>query len=447
MNILQFLRIFWARRAIVLIAMIASFIGAYVVLLIVAQLYEATSRVMLNSIVRPDPITGEIMNTKSSGAYFDAQLELLKDYGVTGRVVDQSGWLSDPGQIAAYARRPASDTRDFRRWLSEQVVNDEKGNFSGTVLEITYKASTPGMAKIGAEVLRQAYLDQSLAARREEAAKNGAFYSKQADAARQLADAAELTKAAYEKSSGIIMQGRESDLDSERLASLAGQSMAGTTISIPPPAASGASLQLAQIDAMLGEASKRLGPNHPEMQELKLRRSLIANVAAKEAAQAEAVSSGASGAAALSKALQAQKERVIGQRDKVERLRQLQAEVDLRRDQYRSAAARAGQYSLEAAVTDVGLTPVGVVVTPNKPAFPNKPLILGGAIGMGFALGLALALLLELLNRRVRSAEDLRLSSDIHCIGIVEEPVAPGSGRGIRRALRGLMPRWVGAPA
>ena len=227
------------------------------------------------------------------------------------------------------------------------------------------------------------------------------------------------------------MQGRESDLDSERLASLAGQSSAGPSVNIAPPTSSGAALQLAQIDAMIAEASKRLGPNHPEMQELKLRRSLIANVAAKEAKQAEAVSSGASGAAALSRALAEQKSRVIGERDKIERLRQLQAEVDLRRDQYR-AAARAAQFSVEASVNDVGLTPVGVVVTPNKPAFPNKPLILGGSLGMGFALGLALALLLELLNRRVRSADDLRLSSEIHCIGIVEEPVAPGSGRGIR---------------
>jgi protein tyrosine kinase modulator len=447
MHILQFLRIFWARRWLVVIAMVASVIGAWVVLLIVPPRYEATSRVTLNTIVRPDPITGEVTNARTAGAYFDAQIELLKDYGVTGRVVDQSGWLSDPGRIAAYQHRPPSDTRDFRRWLSEQVVGDEKATINGTVLEITYKASTPAMARIGAEVLRQAYLDESLASRRQEAAKNAAFYNQQADAARQLAETAETTKAAYEKSSGIIMQGRESDLDSERLASLAGQSSSGPSVNIAPPTSSGAALQLAQIDAMIAEASKRLGPNHPEMQELKLRRSLIANVAAKEAKQAEAVSSGASGAAALSRALAEQKSRVIGERDKIERLRQLQADVDLRRDQYRSAAARAAQYSVEASVTDVGLTPVGVVVTPNKPAFPNKPLILGGSLGMGFALGLALALLLELLNRRVRSAEDLRLSSDIHCIGIVEEPVAPGSGRGIRRALRGLIPRWVGTPA
>jgi uncharacterized protein involved in exopolysaccharide biosynthesis len=366
---------------------------------------------------------------------------------VTGRVVDQSGWLNDPGQIAAYAHRPPSDTRDFRRWLSDQVVDMEKANIDGTVLAITFRAPNAALSKIGADVLRQAYLDQSLASRREEAAKNADFYTKQADAARQLAEQAENTKAAYERASGIIMQGRDTDLDSERLSSLAGQSNSVPTVNIPPPASSGASLQLAQIDAMIAEASKRLGPNHPQMQQLKLQRSLVANVAAKEEKQAEAISSGASGAAALKRALEDEKSRVIGQRDKVEKLRQLQAEVDLRRDQYRSAAARAAQFSVEAAVTDNGLSPIGVVVTPNKPAFPNKPLILGGSVGLGFALGIALSLLLELLNRRVRSVEDLRLSTDIHCIGVVEEPAGKDNGRRFRRALRNLAPRWVGIPA
>jgi uncharacterized protein involved in exopolysaccharide biosynthesis len=85
MNILQFLRIFWARRWLVAIATVASVLGSYVVLLIVPPRYEATAKVMLDKVVRPDPITGEVMNAKTAGAYFDAQMQMLKDYGVTGR--------------------------------------------------------------------------------------------------------------------------------------------------------------------------------------------------------------------------------------------------------------------------------------------------------------------------------------------------------------------------
>ncbi len=421
MNIVQFLRVFWARRAIVLITLVGALLGSYIVVLIVQPRYEATSRVLLN-IIRPDTVTGEIMSARSSVAYFDSQIEFIKDYRVTGRVVDEFGWLSDPGRIRAYASRPASDGRDFRRWLAQGVVDSSSPAVSGIVLEITYRGPTPEIARFGAETMRRVYLEESLALRRREAAKNAEWFTKQAESARELAESAEMTKAAFEKESGIIMQGRESDLDSERLTALAGQASVGPMMSMPSQGASQSSLQLAQIDSQLAEASQRLGPNHPEMQELRTRRTLVARVVAQEQAASNAATSGATGAAVIARALQEQKARVLGQRDKVERLRQLQSEVDLRRDQYRTAASRSAQYSLESSIADVGLTPLGVVVTPQNPAFPNKPLILGGAGAMGLGLGLALALLLELLNRRVRGVEDLDLSSEIRCIGVIEQP-------------------------
>jgi len=284
MNILQFLRIFWARQVLIMIATGATILGATVVVLLVQPRYEATSRVLLNMVVRADPVTGESMNPNSAHAFFDSQIEMVKDYRVTGRVVDQLGWLTDPGQIRAYSARPASDTRDFRRWLGQQVADSTRATVtpSGSVLEITFRGLSPQIARVGAEALRQAYLDESLAQRREAASRNATFYNQQAEAARQLAETAETAKAAFEKASGLIMQGRESDLDSERLASLAGQAALPAPAAIP--SSSSAALQLAQIDAQLAEASKRLGPNHPEMQDLKTRRAMVAQVAAQEAA-------------------------------------------------------------------------------------------------------------------------------------------------------------------
>jgi len=248
MSILQFLRIFWARRLIVMIATVASFLGALVVIQLVQPRYEASARVLLNNVVNPDPITGETLGLRA-GAYFDAQIQMIKDYGVTGRVVDQSGWLSDPSKMAAYARRPPTDTRDFRRWLAQQVADDVDANVQGTVLTIAYRSSSPAIARMGAEVLRQAYLDESLAQRRDEAARNAAFYDKQTDAARQAAEAAEQHKADFEKASGLIMQANDTDLDSQRLASLAGQATLGPgPTAAPPAAASDAALQLAKLD-------------------------------------------------------------------------------------------------------------------------------------------------------------------------------------------------------
>jgi uncharacterized protein involved in exopolysaccharide biosynthesis len=293
-------------------------------------------------------------------------------------------------------------------------------------MDITYRAPTAVMARVGADTLRRSYLRASIDERRSEAAKNSQFYSQQADNARKLADDAEAAKAAFERANGIVMDGQQMDMESERLAALASAAATPQTPGGVSVGDSSASVQLAQIDAKIAEMSTRLGPNHPEMQALRAQRAAIAKVSAQE--QTAHVTSSM---AVLNRALEQQKARVIAQRDKVERLRQLQGEVDLRREQYRTAAARAAQFSMESNANETGAAPLGIVITPKQPVFPNKLLMLGGALALGGALGLAIALLLELLNRRVRSVEDLQLSSQITCIGVVEQPPKGGDRKGI----------------
>lgn len=422
MSIIQFLRIFWARRLIVVVAMITAGVGAFIVAQLVQPRYEATARVMLN-LVRPDPVTGEILGM-AAGAFFDSQVELVKDDSVTGQVAEALGWLTDPAWINAYARRPPTDTRDFRRWLGQQVADGTEVGVNGSVLSITYKSQSPVAARVGAETLRRGLLETSVQQRREGGTKNAKFYEEQANKARDAAEEAQLAKAAYEKESGIIMDG-PGDIESDRLNALIGQATAAATPNLNAAAvaagASTAALQLAQIDAQIAQAAQQLGPNHPQMQELRAKRASVADIAAQERTSARAAAGASSGAgvATLNRLVEAQKARVVGQRDKVEHLRQLQSEVDLRREQYKSAAARAAQYRLESSVIDNNLTALGVVVTPKDPAFPNKKLMVAGALGLGAALGLALSLLLELLNRRVRGIEDLNLSSEVRCVGVI----------------------------
>lgn len=422
MSLVQFLRIFWGRRSIILIAVICSVLGGYIVTRLVPPRYEAVARVMFN-FTKPDPISGEFLNMRGADAYFTVQTEVLKSYEVSSRAAEALGLTSDPRLIAEYNARPSSDTRDFSHWLAQRVSDETEPGLEGTVLLIKFRAPSRAMAKQGAEALRQSYMQESLVRRRAYGAKNAAWYDQQALAARRAAETAELAKANFERQHGIVMSG-ENDLDSQRLAALAGAA-AIPSVAAAPIVNSGASLQLAQIDANISQASKELGPNHPQLQALRQQRSLLAGVVAREEAAARAAASGQTGVAIINRALQEQKARVIAERDKVERLRQLQAEVDLRRDQYKRAAQRAGELGLEAAVADTGLTPLDPIIAPSSPAFPKTPLMVGGAGALGLGLGLALALLLELLNRRVRGVEDLDLGPETPCIGFVREPQRP----------------------
>ena len=110
---------------------------------------------------------------------------------------------------------------------------------------------------------------------------------------------------------------------------------------------------------------------------------------------------------------------MISERDKISTLRNLQNEVELRRDQYSKTAAREADFRQQAAVADAGLMPLGHASTPESPSFPNKPLIIGGSIGLGLVLGVLISLLIELLNRRVRGVEDLRAALKVPVLAVL----------------------------
>src|SRR6185312_4230926 len=176
--------------------------------------------------------------------------------------------------------------RDFRRWLAAQVAESiSTAITSSTVLEITFKAANPVEAKVGAETLRESFMAASLATKQRDAAKLASWYNQQAEGLRKLADEAETRKAAYEKETGIVMQSNDTDMDSGRLAALAGQ-LAIPSQTTAVTASSSARLQLAQIDAQIAQVAKNLGPNHPEMQNLRAQRALVAQVVSQEDAAA-----------------------------------------------------------------------------------------------------------------------------------------------------------------
>jgi uncharacterized protein involved in exopolysaccharide biosynthesis len=430
MSIIQFFRILWAYRLLTVVTTVATLIGAGIAVLIVPPSYEASTRVMLN-VLKPDPVTGLSMAGQAR-EYVETQLQLIKDFGVAGQAVDQLGWTSLPETLQGYTAAGSPDG-GMRRWLAQSIIDKTKtGVVGGTnILEISFRAATPTQASSMANALRDAYIESTISGRRREAMRNAEWFTQQADKERQLLDAADQKKTAYEKETGIVMADEKTDIETARLRSLSGQTSAGTPMIQAPLAAATASpstMQLAQLDAQIAQASKSLGANHPAMIEMHARRATLAKIveqdqaAAREAVAASARAAGA-GAGALNRAVAEQTSRVVAQREKIQHLTQLQQEVNLHRETMEKSLGRAAELRQEAAIADPGVTVLGEAVTPRHPSFPNKPLILGGGLLLGAGLGLLLSLILELLNRRVRGVEDLDHLIDAPLLAVIPPQV------------------------
>jgi succinoglycan biosynthesis transport protein ExoP len=421
MSIFQFLTVLWARKYLIASATFGAFVLALVVVTIVPPRWQAHSRVLLGQL-KPDPITGLVPPSATARSYISTQLELVTDYSVAGQVAEELGWLSDPKLIAQYQQSAKADSPDLRHWLAQIVIKGTKATVlqDSNIMEITYTGNSPDNAKAVADALRTAYIDQSLTFHRNDALKTAAFFDSEVTKSKAALDAAETAEADYERQNGIVMQDDKTDVDTARLRALSMEGMAPAGTVAMPMGASPAAMELAGIDAQIAEATKNLGPNHPELLALKAKRAAIASVAAKEEANLRSgggIAGGESGA--LDRLVQAQKSRVIAQSAKLAHLQQLEAQVELSRDQLNKASAHVADLQQEAAIDDIGITPLGGAVTPQSPSFPNTILILPGATAAGLAIGLMTALLLEMLGRRVRRPEDLQHINGLPLIAVV----------------------------
>lgn len=441
MSILQFLRIIWAHRMLILGTTIATMIGAVLAILLVPPNYVAHTRVMLNTL-KPNPVTGAITPDASSRTYIATQIELIKDYGVVGEAVESLGWASNPQFVAQYNRAPNHEVVDIRRWLSQRIIDHtEVKALPGTnILEISYGASTPNESKAMADALRNAYLDSVLQNHRKEATQTADWYTQQAAQEQAALNAAQEAQSAYEKANGIIMASDNTDLDTARLRALSGQSSMSPVIPQAAPALP-ASIELAQLDAQIAQAAQNLGPNHPQMIAMKARRAVVAQVAAQDMAAQRAMTAAAAGAGAgaLDRAVAQAESRVLAKRDKIGRLNQLAAEVNLRKEQYGHSLERIATLRKEAALADTGVSGLGDAATPQKPKWPNIPLVLGGAFGLGMALGVLASILVELFAWRVRGPEDLGAALDVPTLGCISTKVAPRATQ--KLAARKALPR------
>jgi len=415
MSISQFLRILLMRRHIVIVALLASFLAGIAIVKFIPRQYEATSRVLLE-IIRPDPLTGEVMSSSFARAYTKTQIELIKDYRVAGRAVEKLGWLGS-AELAAQYRQSGSD-KPYRRWLASIVIagTDARLIDASNILEIVYRGSTPDSSARIANALREAYEEQTVQFKRQDATKNARWFEQQTAALRTQLGQAEARKAEFEKANDILLQEDNIDTDSARLQALASSAPAPPMMSAPMAmqvAGPGpAQMQLAQIDAAIANASRTLGANHPDFLALQRQREVTANAAAQErsiaATNARAASGGGvSTGPSVGAMFNAQRERVLSQRGKLAEAKQLQNDVMVLRAQLNETQIKGAKEEQEAQSVDAGLTLLGSATPPDEAAFPKTVPVMTMAIVLGLGLGILLALLFELLNRRVRGPDDL----------------------------------------
>ena len=427
----------------ILAATVSCLVGALVVCSILPPRWDSTARVMLNYVI-PDNDTGQVVNGTSIGYYKQTQQSLVTDYTVAGRVADQLGWLTEPDLIAAYRKRDAGDQRDFRHFLADLIITNTKDDIiTGTnIMEIVYDANTAAGAQTVAEALRKAYIAASIDLSHQDAQVIIDWYTDQLRKAKKSLDDAVAAEAAFGRANGLVIDDRGVDVETAHLQALSQQAASPYLPNPPDQGATNSAYQLADTNSQLVSAEKTLGPNNPEVLQLKTKQAALQVLVAKDQANAAAAlkRSIEGGAKMLQSAVEAQQQKVLSKSEQIGHLNQLYQDVVAAQTEYKDVSVKLSHFRELANSTTTPIQSMGVALTPKQPTFPNWLLIVPLAIVGGLGVGVFTALLMELLGRRVRTVDDLNLEDDVPLICVIA--AKDKEVEQARRRSRGIVIRW-----
>ena len=289
MSLVQFFRILYARRIILIVALVSALFAGVVMIKVLPKRYTAHARIMLD-VIKPDPVTGQVLGTQFLRSYTKTQIELIKDYQTAGKVVDRLGWANNPEIVQSYYASGDATPDGLRRWLAGQVISGTDAGLieASNILEITFTGPNPDLAKRIVTVIREVYMEDSLANQQQSAGRTADWFREQAAQAEALVKAAEAERAKFASDNGIVLQADNTDLESSRLSALSSQSAAASaqTLTIAPMGGLGVSPSQAQLETVtqqLAQAGQSLGPNHPVYQSLLRQRAVLEKLAAPSA--------------------------------------------------------------------------------------------------------------------------------------------------------------------
>ena len=442
MTLQQFLLILRARHWVALLTLLVTVATALLVSLLLPKQYTA-SAAMVVDVKSPDAVSGMLLQSMLAPGYMATQIDIINSDRVAKNVVkllrmDESTVIRQQWQEATKGKGQLID------WLAGLLQKnlDVKPSRESNVININYTGSDSDFSAAVANAFAQAYMDVNLELRLGPARQYAAFFDAQTKAARDKLEVAQKALSAYQQKNGITSIDERLDFEttklnetSTQLTSIEGlttdsqskrQNAKADTVAevMQSSLINGLKMDIARVESKLTESNINLGKNHPQTQrtvaELATLKSQLEAETRKITSSIETTYQvGKQREKQLKSALSTQKSRVLKINKQRDELNVLRRDIESAQRAFEMVSQRASQTNIE---SQTNQTNIAVLNPATAPADPSKPKVLLNilvSIFLGTLLGVGLALMLELTNRRVRSAEDLVEALEIPLLGAI----------------------------
>lgn len=434
MSLLQLFSIIQARKWIAIWVFLLTVVIVSVVSFVLPKSYTATTTLVVNA-KGADPVTGVMMPANLLPGYRATQVDVIKSRNVALKVVEKLG-IDKSAQAKERFMQQTDGVGDIKLWYADKFLESLKVEPSreSNIIEISYtRPNDPAFAATMANAFSEAYLETNLELKTNPAKQATAFFNSQLKDLREDVEAAQAKLSAYQKEHQITYEVGRLDVEMTRLDQLSSQLVAAQAQTYDSASRnkqlrkSGASLspeilanpliqnlksQLIQAKAKLSDVSDRLGVNHPIYQSANqevesLKKSIAAEVSKSSVGVGQTAKVSKLREDEIKDALKAQKERVLKLKSEQDEMSVLLREVDSAQKIYDNALLRFGQTSIESESVQTDISILNPATEPQKHSWPKRKLNLILSVILGSVLGLFFAILFELLDRKVRSVDDL----------------------------------------
>ena len=339
--------------------------------------YASYTTLVLNVSDR-NPVTQTGMSSQQSQTYFATQLDIIASQKVAAKVVEDLKLDEEEWRYREYMEATQGTGISLRDWIAMGLMQNFliEPSRESRVVRVGFESTNPSEAARIADAFAAAYIATTLELSMEPARRNTAWFDERLQEIRDQLDAAQARLTDYQQEQGIVAIDERLDTETSRLNELSRELV-------------GAQSELYDVQ------SRQLGQNHPEYRRaIERERSMTASV-------------------------DRQKRRLLELRDQRDELSSLVREVENEQRNYDATLQSYYQARLESQFNQTRIAVLSPAVVPQKPVRPNVVLNIASAIFLGLLVGIAMAIFGEILNRKIRSEDDVRVWMETEVLGVV----------------------------
>jgi len=450
MNIQLFLLILKARYKVVLFTLLTTVVITAVVSLIWPKSYTASVALVVD-MKGYDPVTSMVMAGGIMPGYMTTQIDIVNSDRVAQKAVKLMKIDQNPR-----AREQWQDATDGRgtieSWLGTTLKAslDVKPAKDSNVININYTGSDPKFSAFVANAFAQAYIDTNLELKVEPARQYASWFDGRTKVLRDGYEKSQAKLSAYQQERGIVATDERVDTETARLADLSSQltqfqaqavdsssrqRQGGLNADTLPEVLQSGVVQtlksdIARQEAKLQETGGQLGKNHPQYQRMATE---IQSLREKLSAETKQVASSLGTnnrvnqqrVAEIKSALAEQKVKVLELKQQRDEISLMQRDVESAQRSFDAVTQRFTQSSLESQANQTNIAVLSPAVEPLRPSKPRVFLNILLATFVGTLVGIGMAFMLELIDRCVRSSEELVEVLRLPVLGILEATRSP----------------------